>query len=153
MPGAAGGYSCHRRSTSQGCLTRFEVQAHLTIATWLAAAAACTPHEVAATLEGQVELSREHWLAVARRALLRENCATDSHFRRCGEIERDECEHVIARSLGRCALDWGAGLPERVAAGSDDRQRRAELIGCTWHHAGMELGPARVNMVCLLTPG
>jgi hypothetical protein len=86
----------------------------------------------------------------ARRALRHETCEPGTGFRRCSDLDRDACEQHMHGALAACAEQITAGLPERVAAGRPDEVARAQLTGCMWHRAAVELGPVRVDMLCLL---
>ncbi len=96
--------------------------------------------------------SAPEWIAWARRGLVRDACVVGGRFRRCTEVDRDACETVLARSFRRCERSLGARLPPRVDGGATAEQLRDTWMGCVWHHAGFELGPARVDVACLFTP-
>jgi hypothetical protein len=107
----------------------------------------------APSFDGMPDLVRDQWLVVAGRALRKESCESGSHLRRCTMgVTRDDCDHVVSVGLRRCTVDWGSTIEPRISAGPMDVTRREQLRGCVWHHVGMELGPRRLDMPCLLTP-
>ncbi|MFO0632440.1 MAG: hypothetical protein U0168_06285 [Nannocystaceae bacterium] len=112
-------------------------------------AAAVVRRAATATAAGP---QRTGWIAWARRGLVRDACVVGGRFRRCTEVDRDACETVLARSFRRCERSLGARLPPRVDGGATAEQLRDTWMGCVWHHAGFELGPARVDVACLFTP-
>lgn len=119
----------------------------------LLVAMACTPPAPPPTFWGAPDLPREPWLVVAGRALRKESCQAGSHLRQCTmDTSRDDCDHVVSLGLRRCSESWGQTIESRISAGDHDRRRRDDLRGCVWHHVGMELGPTRLDMLCLLTP-
>lgn len=119
----------------------------------LVVATACAKQPPPPTFGGLPDLAREQWLVVAARALRKESCESGSHFRRCTMgVSRDACDHVVSLGARRCSESWGPTIEARISAGDHDRRRRDELRGCVWHHADMELGPTRLDMLCVLTP-
>jgi hypothetical protein len=112
---------------------------------------ACPEDAPPRTIAGQQELSQREWIRFAQRKLRSDNCSSKSAlFRRCSDTSRDECEQTLDRAWRRCIADREGELPQRVRAGDQDWQLRQEMTGCTWHHAVFDLGPARVDMLCLM---
>lgn len=107
---------------------------------------ACDPAVAPAT-----ELARGEFLRRATHALRVESCAQGGGLRRCSDTSRDECEHVLLPVLRTCSAWIEPRLPPRLVD-TDQRQHRAELMGCMWHHTAMALGPARLDLRCWLTP-
>lgn len=130
-------------------LTALLVAAPLTAAS----CGAPDPQTSAPSIGASPGLGRADWLAYTRRSLRRESCTHGEAFRRCSELHRDACEHALTPALARCATKMGAALPEHIAAGEPDAQARHELTGCMWHHAARALGPARLDVLCLLSSG
>ena len=133
--------------------TRFALALACAMPLPVGACSSAQPDAPAASIAGQPELSRDEWLAHTRRSLRRESCAPKARFRRCSDVERDECEHRMGVALKTCAGSIGPGLPARIAAGHEDAHARDQLTGCMWHHAAIELGPTHVDMLCLLSSG
>jgi hypothetical protein len=105
----------------------------------------------APSIGGHPELSRADWLSYSRRSLRRETCTKDSRFRRCSDVDRDRCEREMTHALAKCDEAYRTRLPEHITAGDADTHARDQLTGCMWHHAVMSIGPADVDIACLLT--
>lgn len=116
------------------------------------AAATCGGEASPPTIAGQRELAKREWERVALRELRKESCSEGGVFRRCSDTNRDECENTIAAALRECIETNDARFPATITAGDEDEHLREQLMGCMWHHAAFALGPARVDMACLLTP-
>lgn len=117
-------------------------------AAWLLAALSCAaPPEPSSPGRSATE-----WIAWARRGLVRDACVVGGHFRRCSEVDRDACETVLARSFRRCERSLAPQLPARIEGSAAAQRLRDSWMGCVWHHAGFELGPAQVDVACLFTP-
>jgi len=112
----------------------------------------CTEPEAVPTVAGQERPTKTDWLRVAQRSLEHDNCSTGGPLRRCSDTTREECDEVLAAALRPCVASMRERLPARISAGEQDERLRIELTGCAWHHAAFALGPARVDMVCLMTP-
>ena len=112
----------------------------------------CAEPEPVPTVAGQERPTKSDWLRVAQRSLKHDNCSAGGPFRRCSDTTREECEATLTAALRPCVASMRERLPARISAGEEDERLRVELTGCVWHHAAFALGPARVDMVCLMTP-
>lgn len=113
-------------------------------------ATACADERPPRTIAGQQELSQREWIRFAQRKMRSDNCSQGALFRRCSDTSRDECEQTLDLAWRRCIADRKGELPAKVSAGAQDWQLRQEMTGCTWHHAIFALGPARVDVLCLM---
>jgi hypothetical protein len=116
----------------------------------LLACTACAEDAPPRTIAGQQELTQREWIRFAQRKMRSDNCSRGGLFRRCSDTTRDECEQTLDRAWKRCIADRHDELPARIGAGDQDWRLRQEMTGCTWHHAAFDLGPARIDMLCLM---
>lgn len=123
----------------------------LTLVASIGACGSAPPSGDAPTIEGHPELSRADWLASSRPSLRHETCTKGSRFRRCSELDRDRCEEHMIAALAICSAAYRTKLPERITAGAANLEARNQLTGCMWHHAAIAIGPAELDMLCLLT--
>jgi hypothetical protein len=123
------------------------------IAVVLALALSGCAEEVApATVAGEASPTKNDWLRATQRKIVLDHCGAGVPFRQCTDTTREECESTIGAALRPCVKSMRERLPERIDAGELDTRLRIELTGCAWHHAAFALGPARIDMRCLLTP-
>ncbi len=112
----------------------------------------CAEPAPPATIDGEASPTKTDWLRAAQRKIVHDHCSAGVAFRQCTDTSREECESTIGAALRPCVKSMRERLPDRIDGGELDTRLRIELTGCAWHHAAFALGPARIDMRCLLTP-
>ena len=112
----------------------------------------CAEPVAPVTVAGEASPTKNDWLRATQRKIVHDHCSADVPFRQCSDTTREQCEDTIGAALRPCVKSMRERLPDRIDAGELDARLRIELTGCAWHHAAFALGPARIDMRCLLTP-
>lgn len=116
------------------------------------ALAGCAEPVGPVTVAGETTPTKTDWLRATQRKIVHNHCSAGVPFRACSDTTREECETTIGAALRPCVKSMRERLPDRIDADELDARLRIELMGCTWHHAAIALGPARIDLRCLLTP-